>query len=191
MDRKTNAGSQKNRRTRTYIDKEFQRRFILVIVTFSIVAVVTMFVVGLLTWTEGAVQTPKSSVDLIGALTTLLLIMLVLIFIVIVYGLRFSHRIAGPVYALNRNMSYVKQGRLSQDLHLRDHDEFQSLAASFNTMLKTLRDREKEDLKDLELIKSQVNQVASGAEDGSVKNTLSEVEQLLDGLNRRKTAYFD
>ncbi len=50
-----------------------------------------------------------------------------------------SHKVAGPVYRLEKSAKEVARGNLSQYLHLRKNDELQGLAAAFNSVIDNMQ----------------------------------------------------
>jgi methyl-accepting chemotaxis protein len=66
----------------------------------------------------------------------------VLVGIVTLYigGLKLSHRVAGPIYVLNRHIQQVTAGETFSDLRLRKDDFMQDVQASFNQLLKQYRE---------------------------------------------------
>lgn len=69
-------------------------------------------------------------------------------------GIFITHRIAGPIYALERRMKQIAQeGMQNTPFHFRRTDEFQELAESFNTMMASLQkqmDQQNQKIKMLE-----------------------------------------
>jgi len=57
----------------------------------------------------------------------------------IIITLFISHRIAGPIYRLEKDIIEVNKGNLCLDINVRENDELQDLAKSLNQMLKTIR----------------------------------------------------
>jgi HAMP domain-containing protein len=73
----------------------------------------------------------------IAALTTVLIgIVLVLLF-----GRRYTNRIAGPLYNLRRVLAQVEGGDLRTAMHIRRHDEFHDVEDAFNRMVRGLNQR--------------------------------------------------
>lgn len=72
-----------------------------------------------------------------------------LIMIVIsVIGLFYSHRIVGPVYRINRDLQRVLDGEQDVRVSLREKDQFHGLALRVNTLLETyysMKDERAED----------------------------------------------
>ena len=137
----------KRRRIRI-VKMEFQRNFILkfcAIIVFSaltIAAIVyTLSIPSTTTVFENSRLTIKSTADFI--LPLLILSSLVAIIaagsITIIITLFISHRIAGPLYRLEKDIAEVNRGNLGVEIHVRQKDELQNLAKSLNQMLKTIR----------------------------------------------------
>lgn len=57
------------------------------------------------------------------------------------FFLLLSHRIAGPIYRIERSIQGVEQGDLTMRVYLRDKDEFKDLGDLFNSMTGNLNDR--------------------------------------------------
>ena len=65
-----------------------------------------------------------------------------LVFVVMMgLGILYSHRIAGPLYQLDRKMRRIASGEAPSPLQFRRRDQFVELAESFNAMLAKLRER--------------------------------------------------
>jgi methyl-accepting chemotaxis protein len=52
-----------------------------------------------------------------------------------------SHRIAGPVYRIEKSLQALEQGDLTMRVYLRDQDEFKDLGDIFNSMTASLNDK--------------------------------------------------
>ena len=78
------------------------------------------------------------------------------------YGsLKLSHRIAGPVYVFDREISRVGAGDLTAKINLRDMDMFQPEAQSINDSIAALKDR----LVKIKELAGQLQQTHSGGGD--------------------------
>jgi signal transduction histidine kinase len=60
---------------------------------------------------------------------------LILAFILAVLSIFLTHRIAGPIYKIKKTIRLVYDGRSSERVVLRDHDEFQDLAEELNHLI--------------------------------------------------------
>jgi len=58
---------------------------------------------------------------------------------IIVLGIVFSHRIAGPIYRLLEHMRNMEKGEATGDLVFRENDFFPELADTFNAVIKYVR----------------------------------------------------
>lgn len=63
------------------------------------------------------------------------------IVLVVILGMFFSHRIAGPMFNLKRMMKQVEEGKLDVVMRIRITDEFHDVENSFNQMVAGLRTR--------------------------------------------------
>lgn len=131
----------RNRRRKYFIKKEFQTRFIsrfclpviftaliaaIVIYRFSGQSVVTVF--------ENSRLMIKPGTEFIMPgliLSTLISIILVGIATMVIMFFA-SHRIAGPLYKVEKSLERMANGDLSFDIHFRRRDEVKKLADAFN-----------------------------------------------------------
>ncbi len=71
-----------------------------------------------------------------------ILIALILgVIFVLVFGLLYSHRIAGPLFNLKRMLKTVENGELNISMHIRQHDELHDMERAFNQMVEGLNTR--------------------------------------------------
>ncbi len=144
------AVSKNRRRLKNYlIKKGMQTRFILKFCLLLVLACVIMSTIAYIlsertttTSFEDLRLTVKSTADFI--LPTLILSSLVAIILVaiatIIVFIIITHRIAGPLHRLETDMAEIAKGNLIKDIHLRKKDEFKTLAAAINSLLKNWRD---------------------------------------------------
>ncbi|KPK42445.1 MAG: hypothetical protein AMJ78_02575 [Omnitrophica WOR_2 bacterium SM23_29] len=141
--------SAKNRRRNYFIKKKFQAKFIL---KFCLLIILACIVMGGLVYFLSTKTTTtsfenlrlivKSTSDFIlptlilGSLIATALVSLACIIVV----LFISHRIAGPLYRLEKSLIEIGKGNLAVDVRLRKADEIKALAASVNNMIRNLRD---------------------------------------------------
>jgi len=187
-DKKPNPSE--NRRKRYFIDKRFQSKYIGVLLLFLIlaaVAVAALIYFG--TPRETALVSPDRD-PFIDLMLTLVVVILIFTFAIIVFGIRFSHRIVGPIYAFNRHMALVKHGKYNHSLHLRNRDHFKNLGASFNSMLEILQNRENEDINRLSGMQEKIRGGESGDPD-KLKSLLKEISEEIEGLRAKKRGYLE
>lgn len=144
---KTTGGQ--NRRRNYFIKKGFQASFIvkfclLLILACLIMSLVSFLFTGNTTTTsfEGLRFTVKSTSDFIlpillsSGITAVALVSIATIVIV----LFISHRIAGPLYRLEKSLEELGAGDLTVDVHLRQADEIKALADILNRTMKNLKE---------------------------------------------------
>jgi hypothetical protein len=68
-------------------------------------------------------------------------------FLITAYGIVMTHRIAGPLFKINRHMNDIAEGRLYKLWGLRKGDQLQDFFGSFERMNNTLRERVEGDMK--------------------------------------------
>lgn len=73
--------------------------------------------------------------DLYGLWVSLGSLNLLIILVVATWALVITHRAAGSVYHMKRVIGEIRAGNTKERVHLREKDEFQDLAKSFNEML--------------------------------------------------------
>ena len=107
------------------------------ITTLAAVIIVNLFVVvaSLLPEEAGiAVHFSRNAYYALG------IIEIALIFICWRWSIVSTHRIAGPVFAIDRELKNFRSGKLDVVVALRPRDEFQDAATSINDSIRSLRD---------------------------------------------------
>lgn len=153
----------RNRRRNYYIDKEFQTIFILkfcsLIAIGSIISGFIIYAMSRATVTttfEHSRLAMKSTADFIlpAVLLSGAVVVVLIGLATIVMTLFISHKIAGPIYRLDKDVQEVASGNLKMVFRLRAGDEIKPLAVSLNNMVNAIRDRVTEAKKSLEDIGS-------------------------------------
>ena len=130
----TQSAGNVNRRKKLLVDRPVQFHFIRLL-AFVVLAVMVAFIIV----ERGGGHGP--GIGPVQMLVTLLLATILILIGVIYFGLRFSNKIVGPIYAFGRNLQQVQQGDYTGELHLRHGDEFQNLSGVFNLTVEALRQR--------------------------------------------------
>ncbi|HEY5719169.1 MAG TPA: hypothetical protein VIW02_02185, partial [Gammaproteobacteria bacterium] len=86
---------------------------------------------------------PLSKVDTPDMLIAVVVVIMEVVTMVVVYrfSLVASHRIAGPVFVFERALKRMAEGDLTQQVSLREHDNFHESADVFNATIGELRTR--------------------------------------------------
>ncbi len=134
------------RRTRLFIAKSFQIRYISLIMAFMFIsAILAGYTVYVTTWIMfgeklAAVYPQGLLFDIVNKVNLVLLLRLIFLSpMVILIGLVLSNRIAGPIYRIRRFLDKVYDGHYECTLKLREKDELQDLAESLNQLVARMR----------------------------------------------------
>ncbi len=154
----------RNRRRNYFIDKRFQRNFILkfcvLVVIGSIISGAIIYAMSMSTVTttfENSRLKIKTTADYI--LPAVLLSSVIVIFLIgiaaIIITLFTSHKIAGPLYRIEQDIKEIESGNLQKKISLRHSDEIKRLAEGLNDMTQAIRtdmDEVKKDVREVETI---------------------------------------
>ncbi len=141
------------RRRNYFVGKDFQGRFILrFFLTILIGAVIFTAILSIfsahtltVTYEDSYLRLDRTPKALLLQIVRAYGVYIVLLGVAIsVVSLFVSHRIAGPLFRLERSVEEITKGDLSFRITLRKKDELKELAALMNTMLDTLSGRLKE-----------------------------------------------
>ncbi len=130
------------RRSRVMIKKDFQKQFLkLIISTMLILLVVTLAAIYIalriqITRAGFAAYTEVRLIEVISWLNWILPLSAVLVAGIAVYiGIRLSFKIAGPLYALERQLNMINEGKINSVQLRSDDDELIPLAKLINEIL--------------------------------------------------------
>ncbi|MDD5613928.1 MAG: HAMP domain-containing protein [Candidatus Omnitrophica bacterium] len=138
----------KQKRRIYFIDRKFQTQFIikfcLLVIAGSIVTVGLLYLFASRTTTvsfENTEAVVKSTADFIIPILiqTVIIVMVVTGMFTITLTLFISHKIAGPLYRLEKEFKSMAEGDISANFQLRGNDQLQNIAASLNEMKLRLR----------------------------------------------------
>lgn len=148
------ARSTPNRRRFRIVDQAFQLKYAVMIASFGAIISVTYGSMVYLAHYEvqqeisdycgpkaAAVMNERSLTIVRFALTATVLISLLLM----ILGMIATHRIAGPIFVMNRHLGVLAQGRIPFMRPLRKNDELKGLYESLQNYVKSLQRRETEE----------------------------------------------
>ena len=182
-----------NRRKNYFIKKKFQVVFIikfciLVIISVCISAgiIYALSRASMTTSFEDSRLVIKSTADFI--LPTVLLSSAVVIFCIgiatVIVTLFTSHKIAGPLYRMEKDVEEVASGNLKKKFHLRDNDELKGLADALEQMTQSL----KADIHDLKISTSELETTVKECEaresDVSLKDLRDRITKMKEALEK-------
>ncbi|MFC1658857.1 HAMP domain-containing protein [Candidatus Omnitrophota bacterium] len=143
----------RDKRKQYFIDKGFQTRFILkfcaIVIISSLLIAGLMFLLSQNSTTVAIENTQvvvKRTADFILPVMagTLLIAALLSAAAVIVVTLLASHKIAGPLFRLKKEIDILKDADLTRNFSIRSKDQLQALAKSLKEMSDSLRNKQTE-----------------------------------------------
>lgn len=135
------------------INKKFQFKYVFIILFIMFTAIFTIsFVTFYVIWTNVInefffIQDASKKLGDIYLKTTELLIipLLILAFVFSIIGILYSHKIAGPLYRVQKICEEIGKGNLNINVKFRKGDEFHEVADSLNKVIHSLKNMVKED----------------------------------------------
>lgn len=134
----------KNRRTRLVVNRPLQRRIVFGISMVPILTLVgaTLAVAVLTGQVLDEARSAEENLPTLGPLFVSLFLFIVAAgAVVVIQALKYSHRIAGPMYRLIKSMERIRQRDLSFRVSLRSGDELTELADELNDVMDFLREQ--------------------------------------------------
>lgn len=139
-----------NKRRHYFIEKSFQRRFILkfcaILLGASLVTMLILYLFSLHSTTVSILNsrvTVRTTADYLAPLLiqTVAIVTALVALITIAVTLLASHKIAGPLYRFKKTLESLAEGDYSINLRLRHKDQLQDVAVSFNAMISKVREQ--------------------------------------------------
>jgi hypothetical protein len=170
------ANEKRHRRSTYVIDRRFQFKYTMIIVLIgALIALVCAYFIYQ-AWREntellaisqviaGEINRRESS-KVFWAVGIFVVLEVVGLFL---WGILVTHRIAGPLFIIDRYLGALRSGIYPDMRPLRRHDELQHFFESFSSTVDALRDR---DQKELEIIEATLAQLPAG----DLKDSLQQV----------------
>lgn len=134
------------RRRQYVVNRPLQFRFvnamILVLCAMALLAVGAVYLAVRLTLSSFELTRDPLIISLLSSVCwTIVLELLVIGPVVVWWGIRLTHRVAGPLVRIHAALSRMADGRFDEHVTLRAGDELQELAAVINRLAETLRRR--------------------------------------------------
>lgn len=164
--------NQRIRRRQVYIDKRFQFRFIvkfcLILLAGVIVSTGLLFLFSQGTLTSSFINSrlviqPTGNAMLPAIIYTNLISLGLILVTTVVVTLYISHKIAGPIFRLEKEIARIGAGDLTIRVALRSKDQMQAFAEGVNTMTGELNRK----LADIHLQADELSRQASQTADAS------------------------
>jgi len=126
-------------------------------------------------------------ISIVNTVNTRMILSLLLVTpLIIVIGIYASHRIAGPIYRIERFLKSMASGELSEPLTLRKNDELMLLANGINSVAESIKatiTQEKEHLAKTAVSVDALRKIAQSEsiDHNALENT---IDRISDGLNK-------
>jgi len=169
-----------------FIDKNFQSKFI---VKFCAIVIISSFIIGVILFyssrgfttvtMEGSSVIVKRTSDIILPIVvqTLVLVTLFSAVWVTLLTLFTSHKIAGPLYRLKKEIDNLKNGKLNVSFRTRRSDQLQNLSRSLSEMGEALDRKHLELKRKLAELKACLDKAALDKD--VVSKKIGELEEIL------------
>lgn len=172
----------KNRRKNYFINKKFQRKFIIKFCTIVIIGAVIsgsiIYAMSRSTVTTSFVNSRLTIKSTAGYILPALLLGSAVVIVLaslatVAVTLFTSHSIAGPLYRIERDIEEVVSGNLKKKFSLRQNDEIKPLAASLDNMTKVLRS-------EIDQVKRGVYELEGASSPEEAKNKANKLKETLN-----------
>ena len=181
------------RRTQYLVAKKFQLKYVgMILLLVSLTAVmcsyVTYYTMMLTMGDKLANVYPQGRLIAIVNMVNfrILLSMLLVTPLIIMIGIYASHKIAGPIYRIEKFLGLMANGDLSLTLTLRKNDELASLAGGINRFVESVKSAMKKEKAAIGSISVSMENLRRLGRSKPVDNTA--LDQALDKLNEEVSA---
>jgi nitrogen fixation/metabolism regulation signal transduction histidine kinase len=114
-------------------------------------------------------------------LTTLVIVLIALVICIGLAGIVVTHRVAGPIYKMTRQIKDVTGGDFTVPASLRKGDELVGFFEAFREMVQSLRDRRKKEIGDLEVAMEKLEPTSAPRELGPLRELRDRMRRPLGG----------
>ena len=193
--------SAKYRRTRYFVAKKFQLKYVgLILLLVSLTAIICSYVIYytmMLTMGDKLANVyPQGRLIAIVNMVNLR-ILFVMLFgapIIVMTGIYASHKIAGPIYRIEKFFESVAGGDFSMPITLRKNDELRSLTDGINKVVDSVNTTLKKEKSDLDRVSTSLGNLrgickARPIDSGALDKALNELNEEILILHREVERY--
>ncbi len=111
--------------------------------------------------------------------------------LLLVLGIYVSHRIAGPMYRITKNLNMIGVDNQIDTIQIRKRDQLKEMADAFNHMVHALKDRMYQDMRLIDHVRSKISQLHESLKGESLdikklSEQVREIDKLATELRDRK-----
>lgn len=185
---------EKIRRRQYLIDKRLQLRFtalvVMLVVVYSVFLAGATYVnykISCIVFDNSSLYDPavEEAIQAEGRKTVITTTIFLVVNGLVVAGvfILLTHKVAGPLYRIRRQITDVRDGKLPSKIVLRKNDELGHLADSFNEMTEALRDVARHDMEDLKALSVLLDKAAGDLRGDETKTLSADLKQCVVKLN--------
>ena len=111
--------------------------------------------------------------------------------LLLVLGVYASHRIAGPMYRITKNLNLIGVENQMDTIQIRKRDQLKDMADAFNHMVHALKDRMYQDMRLIDHVRGKISQLHESLKGESLdikklSDQVKEIDKLATELRDRK-----
>ena len=111
--------------------------------------------------------------------------------LLLILGIYVSHRIAGPMYRITKNLNMIGVENQIDTIQIRKRDQLKEMADAFNHMVHTLKDRMYQDIRLIDHVRAKISQLHDSLKGESLdikklSEQVREIDKLATELKDRK-----
>ncbi|MBI5043924.1 MAG: methyl-accepting chemotaxis protein [Nitrospirae bacterium] len=186
-----------------YIKKEFQARFI---IKFCLVVILGAIISGIILYASTNQRLGNTYLESLNAIKVLndnlisnliyssLITVIAISIVTIAITLFASHKIAGPLYRLEKSTETIGNGDFTLETRLRKNDEIKDVASALNEMTGKLRSKMIDIRTDLEEVKESSSDMEAAIKDKrlsekELKKQITRLSNKIKDLNRAASKF--
>jgi len=176
------------KRTQYFVAKKFQLKYVgMILLLVSLTAIMCSYVIYytmMLTMGDklANVYPQGRLISIVNAVNfRILFSMFIVIPIVVMIGIYTSHKIAGPIYRIEKFLASMAEGNMSLPLTLRKNDELVSLAGGINRVMDSMKATVKKERASISSISTSMENLRKLSAAKPIDNIA--LDQALDKLN--------
>lgn len=121
----------------------------------------------------------------------IILALIIVSCLLLVLGVYASHRVAGPMYRIAKNLNLIGVEEQIDTIQIRRKDQLKEMADAFNHMVHTLKDKMYQDMRLIDQVKGKISQLHDSLKGESLdikklSDQIREIERLATELKERK-----
>ncbi len=176
-----------------FIEKSFQTNFILkfcaLVVLGGLLTIGLLYILAMKSTTVSFVNSRvvvRTTADFILPILvqTTAIVVIIVGFATVVVTLLVSHKIAGPLFRIKKVMGELGAGNFSQEFHIRQLDQLQDLADTFNDSIKKMKEKIQALKSDSEKLKNELDNISENEVSENKRALLSELKKISEELSK-------